>query len=179
MSTTFPRSGKKVLGYDTGQVEDFLANARRAYDGEGELTAASIRHTAFSMKKDGYSPDLVDAALERLEDAFAAKERERASATIGEAARLDEARATAQVVINRLSREPGHRFARTSFLTVGYNRADVDRFANRLVKYFQDGFPITVDDVRTSVFRPQRGGYRESQVDAVMDAVVEVMLAVR
>jgi DivIVA domain-containing protein len=36
-----------------------------------------------------------------------------------------------------------------------------------------------VEDVRTSVFRPQRGGYLESQVDAVFDAVVDVMLAVR
>jgi DivIVA domain-containing protein len=179
VSTTFPRSGKKVLGYDTEQVEDFLAGARRAYDGEGDLTALSIRHTAFSMKKGGYTPELVDAALERLEDAFAAKERERAASTIGEAAWLDEARATAQIVINRLSREPRHRFARTSFLTVGYNKADVDRFANKLVKYFQDGFPITVDDVRTVVFRPARAGYRESQVDAVMDAVIDVMLAVR
>jgi len=29
------------------------------------------------------------------------------------------------------------------------------------------------------VFRPKHGGYREAQVDALLDAVVEVMLAVR
>ncbi|MCU1637163.1 MAG: transporter permease, partial [Cryobacterium sp.] len=40
-------------------------------------------------------------------------------------------------------------------------------------------FPVTVDDVRTAVFRPERGGYREEQVDAVLDSVVDVMLAVR
>jgi DivIVA domain-containing protein len=33
--------------------------------------------------------------------------------------------------------------------------------------------------VRTVVFTTQRGGYRESQVDLVLDAVVDVMLAVR
>ena len=182
VSTTFPRTSKKTLGYKIEQVDDFLASTRQAYDqgdADKHLTAQEIRHTAFAMQKGGYSPQHVDAALERLEDAFAARERERAAATMGEKAWLDEARATAQVLVERLGRPAGHRFDRTSILSVGYSRADVDRFANKLVKYFTDGFPITVDDVRTSVFRPQRGGYREAQVDVVMDSVVDVMLAVR
>jgi DivIVA domain-containing protein len=33
--------------------------------------------------------------------------------------------------------------------------------------------------VRDAAFRMQRGGYREEQVDALLDATVEVMLAVR
>ncbi|WP_354002861.1 DivIVA domain-containing protein [Microbacterium elymi] len=32
--------------------------------------------------------------------------------------------------------------------------------------------------MRTVAFRMQRRGYREAQVDAVLDAVVDVMLAV-
>jgi DivIVA domain-containing protein len=192
VSTTFPRTGKKMLGYKIEQVDDFLESTRRAYDqdaygpgandtGDGgvHLTARQIRHTAFVMQKGGYSPQHVDAALERLEDAFAARERERAAATVGRKAWLDEARTTAQVIVDRLSRPAGHRFDRTSVLNVGYSRADVDRFTNKLVKHFKDGFPMTVDDVRTVVFRPQRGGYREAQVDVLMDAVVDVMLAVR
>lgn len=182
MSTTFPRTSKKSHGYSLEQVEEFLASARHAYDANDEtevLTAEDIRHTAFAMQKGGYSPGHVDAALERLEDAFAARERERAAHSMGEQAWTDRARGVAQVLVNRLSRPNGHRFARTSFLTEGYSRSDVDRFANKLVKYFQDGWPITVDDVRTAVFRPQRGGYREAQVDVVLDCVVDVMLAVR
>ena len=54
-----------------------------------------------------------------------------------------------------------------------------DRFADRLTRYFRDGWPIAIDDVRGVVFTAQRGGYRESQVDLVLDAVVDVMLAVR
>lgn len=92
---------------------------------------------------------------------------------------MDDARTTAQVLVNRLGRPVGHRFGRISFLSVGYSRSDVDRFANKLVKYFEDGSPLTVEDVRTAVFRPERGGYRESQVDVVLDSVVDVMLAVR
>lgn len=182
VTTTFPRTGKKTLGYSTPQVDEFLAVARKAYDGGDDsavLTAEDIRHTAFSMHKGGYSPAHVDAALERLEDAFATRDRDRAAQTQGSEAWLAEVHDLAQVLVNRLSRRDGHRFHRVSILSVGYNRADVDRFSQRLVRYFEDGFPMTVDDVRCAVFRPQRGGYREAQVDVVLDGVVDVILAVR
>jgi len=263
MSTIFPRVGKRALGYNVTQVEEFLAAARRAYDhtdhteqpgqpgqpeqpgrpdvhdgaeadadtgaeksvdiiatgseydtdtlgGSGPedmedaadgtetihaivaekahaaatrtgatLTAVGIRHTAFAMHKGGYSPEHVDAALERLEDAFAARERDQATRTMGEKAWMADAESTADVLVARLSRAPGHRFARASILAVGYKRVDVDRLANKLVKYFQDGRELTADEVRRAVFRPERGGYREAQVDTVLDSVVDVMLMVR
>lgn len=180
--STFPLTDKKTLGYSTQQVEAFLATARSAYDakdGGESLSAESIRHTAFGMVKGGYSPSHVDAAMERLEDAFAARERDNAGGAAVKKAMATEARAKAQEIIDRLGRPQGHRFARTSFLTVGYNLADVDRLANRLVRHFEGGRALKPDDVRTSVFRPQRRGYREAQVDFLLDTVVEVMLAVR
>ena len=77
---TFPRARKGRLGYDLDEVEDFLEDARRAYTTESPdvsiVTADTIRTTAFAMRKGGYSTTHVDAALERLEDAFAARERE-------------------------------------------------------------------------------------------------------
>jgi DivIVA domain-containing protein len=66
-----------------------------------------------------------------------------------------------------------------SFLSDGYHRKDVDAFANRLVQYFQDGTSLSVEEVRTTTFRQQKGGYREAQVDLLLDTVVDVMLAVR
>jgi DivIVA domain-containing protein len=180
--STFPRSSKSAPGYDADEVDAFLQAARRAYDGDDngpQLTAADIRHVAFAMTKGGYSTTHVDAALERLEDAFAAREREAVRVHKGDATWFEEARTTAQVVLNRLDRPMGHRFDRVSFLTLGYNRNDVDRFANRLVRYFQDGRPMSVDEVRTVTFREQRGGYREIQVDLLLDSVTDVMLAVR
>lgn len=178
--STFPRTARSTLGYDPEQVDEFLQTARLAYDAEDQspaaLTAADIRHTAFGMVKGGYSTTHVDAALERLEDAFAAREREGAGAT---AEWLEQARTTAQVILNRLARPAGERFDRVSFLTYGYNKADVDRFSTRLVRYFQDGRPMSVEEVRTITFRPQHGGYREAQVDLLLDSVTDVMLAVR
>ncbi|MGO3031960.1 MAG: DivIVA domain-containing protein, partial [Microbacterium gubbeenense] len=51
--------------------------------------------------------------------------------------------------------------------------------ATRISRYFAAGEPITADQVRSAAFHPQRGGYREEQVDAALDAAVRVILAVR
>jgi DivIVA domain-containing protein len=56
---------------------------------------------------------------------------------------------------------------------------EVDRFTDRIRKFFQAGVPLTVEDIRQVAFQPQRGGYSEAQVDALLDATVSVMLAVR
>lgn len=183
MSTTFPRTRRSRWGYDIEQVEDFLEEARRAYSAAaGEptvVTAESIRHTAFALKKGGYSTAHVDAALERLEDAFSGRERERFVHERGDRAWYAQARSAAQEVLDRLARPAGERFTRVGMLGWGYDVGDVDRFAVRLVDYFQDGAPMTVDEVRTVAFRPKRRGYREAQVDLLLDTVVDVMLAVR
>jgi DivIVA domain-containing protein len=183
VSTTFPRTRKSRRGYSIDQVEDFLEEARRAYSSEptepGVVNAANIRQMAFSLQKGGYSPVHVDAALERLEDAFASRERERAIQERGDEAWYTEARTIAREILDRLGRPAGHRFDHAGFLSNGYHRGDVDAFADRLTSYFQDGKPMSIDEVRTVAFRAKRGGYREAQVDLLLDAVVNVMLAVR
>lgn len=180
MSTTFPRARTSRPGYNVDQVEDFLEEARRAYAGDGGvLTAATIRTMAFGMQKGGYSTTHVDAALERLEDAFAARERERVVSQQGDAAWFANARSAAQEILNRLARPDGEKFNRVGPLSQGYDIRDVDAFAERLTGYFQHGRPMTVDQVRTIVFRPARRGYSEAQVDLLLDAVIDVMLAVR
>lgn len=183
MSTTFPRARKSRAGYDIDQVEDFLEDARRAYSADRSVpttvTAESIRRTAFDMQKGGYSIVHVDAALERLEDAFATRERERAVSEVGDRVWYGKARETAQEVLDRLDRPRGHRFKRVNLLTLGYHPKDVDAFGDRLTRYFQDGKPMSVDDVRAAAFRTKRGGYNETQVDLLLDAVIGVMLAVR
>jgi DivIVA domain-containing protein len=180
---TFPRSRKSTWGYDVNEVEDFLEEARRAYSADRSqpvvITADSIRRLAFTMRKGGYSTVAVDAALERLEDAFATREREKAFAEIGDQAWYADARGTAQAILDRLVRPRGSRFKRVSIFTVGYAVREVDSFTDRITAYFQNGKPISVDDVRTVAFQAQRGGYREAQVDLVLDAVTRVMLAVR
>jgi DivIVA domain-containing protein len=183
VSSTFPRSRKSQLGYDTNEVEEFLEDARRAYTaapGTGTLISAdAIRDTAFTMRKGGYSPVHVDAALERLEDAFATRERERVIAEAGDQVWYAQARGNAQAILDRIVRPRGKRFRRISILSLGYSVQDVDALTDRVAQYFQNGKPLSIDEVRTVAFRAQRGGYLEGQVDILLDAVTRVMLAVR
>jgi DivIVA domain-containing protein len=88
-------------------------------------------------------------------------------------------RELAQEVLDRLSRPPQHRFDRVSALRYGYRVSEVDLVTDKLARYLETGESVTVEQVRSVAFRMQRGGYRETQVDAVLDAVVEVMLAVK
>ena len=82
-------------------------------------------------------------------------------------------------MLERLSRTPRERFRRAGFLRFGYRIDEVDIVADKLVGYFERGEAITVEQVRAAAFRMQRRGYDEAQVDALLDAVVDVMLAVR
>ena len=184
MSTTFPRTRRSKRGYNVSEVEDFLQEARTAYSAPAgstvALNAKTIRTVAFGFERGGYSTSHVDAALERLEDAFATREKERAFATPGgDAEWYTQARSTAQVLLNRLDRPAGKRFARVGALSQGYSPRDVDAFSERLTDYFQRGKAMSVDEVRTVVFRSSRGGYNETQVDLVLDTVINVMLAVK
>jgi DivIVA domain-containing protein len=181
VSTTFPKTRKR--GYDIDEVEDFLEEARRAYSSplteNAVINAESIRTTAFSMRRGGYSATHVDAALERLEDAFATREREQAIQSMGESAWYQETRSIAQDVVNRLSRPQRHRFDRAGFMVNGYRRKDVDALADRILAHLVSGEPLEPKDIRLAAFRPQRGGYKEAQVDLLLDSVTDVMLAVR
>jgi len=176
---TFTETHGSEKGYDKRAVDAFLLRAREAFeDGAEPMSAADVRRAAFPIVRRGYVITAVDAALGRIEDAFAAREREAAVSSSGVHAWVGQTRETAQVVLDRLSRPKGHRFDRVGTLRYGYRIDEVDLVADKLAKYLETGQSVTVEQVRAVAFRMQRGGYREAQVDAVLDAVIEVILAV-
>lgn len=181
----FPDADHGKKGYEKRAVDTMLERARAAFEtaamdagSDAGLTSSMIRDVSFPLVKRGYAIDAVDAALGRLEDAFAARERENGIARSGVEGWVEQARDRAQEVLDRLSRPDGQRFARARGLRYGYRIVEVDLVARKLIGYFERGEPVTVEQVRQVAFRMQRRGYREAQVDAVLDAVVEVMLAV-
>jgi len=181
VSTTFPRV-RRGRGYDIDEVEDFLEDARRAYTGDRGsaqvVDATFIRQVGFTMRRGGYSPSHVDSALERLEDAFAARERDRAIAEVGDNGVYQQARSEAQLLLDRVTRARGHRFRRVGIFTGGYSVRDVDAFADRVAAHLQLGGELTVADAREVLFARQRGGYEETQVDLVIDAVIDLLQTV-
>ena len=179
-STPFPDAPGRRKGYEKRAVDAFLEKARDAFEADepGALRSTEVRAASFPLVRGGYAIGPVDAALGRVEDAFAARERDYALSRLGARAWVAETRDTAQVVLDRLSRPRGARFDRVGVLHYGYSVDEVDVVADRIARYLAAGDPITAEQVRSVAFRLQRGGYREVQVDAVLDAVVEVMLAV-
>lgn len=176
----FALTSGRTKGYHRAAVDTFLASARQAFEsGADGLTAEDVRTASFPLVKEGYAVAEVDAALGRVEDAFAARERERAVRARGAGAWVDQARADAQVILDHLARPRRHRFARTGFLTFGYRVDEVDHVTSRIVRYLRDGEGLTAEQLRSAAFRMQRGGYREEQVDALLDATIDVILAVR
>lgn len=181
--STFPRAKRSQPGYDIEQVEDFLEDARRAYATDARAATAidssAIRRTSFTMQKGGYSPAHVDAALERLEEAFARREHERGIVEHGENVWFAKVRERAEAALATLTLLDGKRFRRVSRISRGYRITEVDLFAARVADYLQDGPDMTAREVRTVQFDAQFGGYDEDEVDALLDTVVSLMLAVR
>lgn len=175
----FPETRGREKGYEKQAVDEFLARARTSFEVGGEnMTSLDVRQVAFPLVRHGYAIASVDAALGRIEDAFAARERESAVSEAGVQAWIGQTRETAQTILDRLSRPRGRRFDRVSSLRYGYRTHEVDLVADKISHYLETGESVSVEQVRSVAFRMQRGGYREAQVDAVLDAVVEVMLAV-
>ncbi|MFJ6001912.1 DivIVA domain-containing protein [Arthrobacter sp. NPDC092385] len=184
-SSPFARVGRREFGYNTRQVDRFLTKARRHYNAEDPardtITSNDVRAMAFDPVKGGYEPQAVDAALDRLEDVFAQRERDHLIATQGEDAWLRQIGRTAAVLRGRLHRPAGERFRRpTKKNSPSYDVGDVDRLCDELLRYLEQDMPMSVDVVRRAVFREARGadGYEENQVDVFLDRVVELMAGI-
>ncbi|MCC3266456.1 DivIVA domain-containing protein [Arthrobacter gengyunqii] len=184
-SAPFECVGRREYGYNTRQVDEFLAKARSYYNAESPaakaITSRDVRSMAFDPAKAGYEPQAVDAALDRLEDVFAQRERDQLIQDKGEEAWLLQIGRTSAVLRGRLHRKPGERFRRPSKRKVpSYNVQDVDALCNELLGYFENDKPLSVDVVRRAVFREAKGpeGYEETQVDVFLDRVVELMASI-
>ena len=176
----FPLTSKSKHGYDLDSVDAFLAEARAAYDADSStavVTSARVRQVSFPMARGGYEVAPVDDALERLEIAMAERERERAIEREGWEGFTKRTQAGSAEIVARLSRPRRKRFRRTFFLNAGYRVSAVDSLADIILSYLESGVPLSVEQVRNAVFSAQRGGYDEQQVDVVLDAVIDVVLA--
>lgn len=182
---SFERVQRNQYGYNAKQVDQFLRQARVSFEtpqaAERVVKSADVRAVTFDPVKGGYAAAAVDAALDRLEDALARRERDELVGERGEDAWLREIGRLAGLLRGRLHRPDGQRFRRPAKAKVrSYNIADVDGLCHELIGYLDEDQPLSVDNVRRATFRPAvgRDGYEETQVDAFLDKVVELMAAI-
>lgn len=181
----FPRVGSSDFGYDPVQVERFLQRSRATYEGKQPqddlVTSGVVRRATFDPLRGGYEPREVDAALDRLEDVFAARERKALVAAEGEDKWIEGIAQVAGALRQRLHRPHGERFRRAEGRTAAsYSVQEVDALCDRLLAYFEQDAPLAVDDVRRAVFARAEGsaGYEENQVDAFLDSAIELMASI-
>lgn len=180
MKDLFPRVGRWRRGYQPAQVEAFFDQARSSYESEGgtPLTEQYVREAAFDIVVDGYSTSHVDSALDRLEVALVRRRRAEYVKSSSEDQWVAAAVDRATTLYPRLQRPPHERFADAQ--GQGYAKDDVDAMCDRLVDYFENGTPLSAQQVRLITFPAARGdaAYDEAVVDSFLDRAVEVLLAV-
>jgi DivIVA domain-containing protein len=177
-ASPFQSVQKREFGYHTGQVDDFIAAAREAYETDTGISADTVQTKTFDLVRGGYRTDQVDQVLERLEDALRRVERDEFITTYGQQAwdlqlidRLEE-------LNGRLQRPRGEKFRPAATSLQGYHIADVEVCMAKITGHLQDEEHIRIDDVRNVTFRAQKGphGYDEAQVDAFLLAVIELLV---
>ena len=175
MSYPFPHAKPRKLGYASAEVDEFIAQARAAYTSGGDGSELHIREKEFTLVKGGYSVTAVDVALDRLEDSFAHRHYERIVQTSGLEALHERANKIRVLLVGRLERPKRKRFDNTGFVLRGYSRKQVDKFLEDVARHIDTRSDISLDEVRKVIFTPKRGGYAEKQVDAFIDAVIELL----
>lgn len=177
MSFSFPLAQPDKPGYAQPQVDAFISLARRQYADSADdiLSANQLRNTEFDLVHGGYDLVAVDAAMDRLEDAFSAREIQRQKLFRGDFAVTDRLARISEIVMGRLERPKRKKFSNVGFLLRGYDRKQVDLLCAQIEDHLKAGKLIQLNVVRRAIFKAKRGGYVESQVDAFIDRVVEIL----
>jgi DivIVA domain-containing protein len=184
MTDLFPRTSTLRLGYTPEQVAEFFDEARVAYERPGspdsELSPLDVRRAAFDLKHHGYSTAAVDAALDRLELAFATRTRDIYIRANGKDEWMKRLAERAQALYPRLRRPAGERFEHPSALKQGYDVRQVDELMARITAFFDSASPLDADEIRAVVFRSKRGprAYDERTVDAFLARAVDILMGV-
>lgn len=182
MSALFGTVSVLKTGYDKDEVDEFFDHARQAYEGRAAqpLSASDIQRATFDLVRGGYETHEVDAALDRLEAAFVARQRAEHVNAHGQDAWMAALAERARTLYGRLGRPDGMRFAPAEGRAQGYDKDDVDALCDRLVGYFDRQEPLTSAELRAATFAVARGdaAYAEGPVDAFFARAVEVLLGV-
>lgn len=177
MSNNFPTVGAKELGYEPGQVDAVINQARVQFSEPTSniIDAKQLRTAQFALVSGGYEIEAVDAALDRLDDAFALREKQRLASSMESVAAFDEIDKIRKLIKGRIRRPHGKKLARTGLFAKGYSVKQVDQFLNRIGLRLSGKSELSIAELRNVTFKPKWGGYVENQVDALIDKTVEYL----
>lgn len=193
-------------GYAPAKVDELLARAKRAYvtsRADDELAAATgqvtggnggdttgygqagadfdtsaLSRASFKLVHGGYAPAAVDSALDRLKAAFVKRRRAAVVAQRGEQAWLDMVSEQVLTLYPRLQRPARERFADATGR--GYEKDSVDGFLDLVSDYLAGKAKLTAHQVVSTTFpaAKREEAYQEAVVDAYLERLIDVLLAV-
>ena len=177
-TSPFNSVAKRDYGYHNAQVDEFIDTARQAYETDTGITADTVQAKTFDLVRGGYRTDQVDQVLERLEDALRQAERDEYIATHGQQTWDLKLISSLEELMGRLERPPNEKFRPAATGVPGYDMDEVDVCMAQINSHLQDDNHIRLQDVRNVTFSGQKGphGYDEAQVDAFLQAVIELLV---
>lgn len=177
-ASPFNSVAKRDYGYHTGQVDEFIAGARKAYETDSGLTADIVQAKTFDLVRGGYRTDQVDQVLERLEDALRKAERDQFITSHSQQTWDLQLISRLEDLMARLERPRGKKFRPAAPGIQGYDVDEVDVCMTRINSHLQDEDHVQLQDVRNVSFSAQKGpkGYDEAQVDIFLQAVIELLV---
>lgn len=184
-SLVLGRVASRAWGYRVEDVETLLLpllRPDRADDRhhDAELPEPErLRTATFRRQRGGYDPTEVDAAIDRLEDRAAVAHARRRLEEDGVQAWDERMDRQLEQIYGRLRRPSGRRFrAPSSRSTRGYSAAQVDALCETVLEDIDRQQAPDVAMIRGAVFDPASGEdvYEEHQVDAFLDALVDLVL---
>ena len=169
----FARAAETEPGYKRSEVDRLFTRLAEDYEklsGAPELpedlyTSRRIRQVVFREEPGGYQLDVVDRALEKIEERFAKLERSRYIEAYGLENWERSLVETGELLAGRLERP------------MGYFVGDVDAICDRVYAQLNSEEPLDPSVVRHAKFSPASGtvSYEESQVDAFLDRCIELL----
>ncbi|MDE2410026.1 MAG: DivIVA domain-containing protein [Actinomycetales bacterium] len=177
MTAHFLRVPEDELGYETTEVDGVIELARSQFANPAShvLDASSLRTKQFTTVKGGYRIDSVDAALDRLDDAFAEQEANRLLVRKGHQGAGEHLAELKSTLLGRTSRGRSKAFNRQPWWQKGYSVRQVDQLLQRVSQTLEGEPSVGVPQLRQVTFSPKWAGYTEAQVDAFLDRAIQYL----
>lgn len=175
MTAHFVKTSKRNLGYEPSEVDLLISQARTVFAQADAIVTDEgfIRNAQFGLVKGGYEIAPVDAALDRLDDAFGLQLARNLIRRSGyEQARVKLAN-WRETLLARTKRPIGKSFDKAGFLAKGYHVKQVEITLGNIAAHLEGGAKLTTAQLRDVKFKLVGGGYDEAQVDAFLDRTVD------
>ncbi|MEY4301183.1 MAG: hypothetical protein RJA30_334 [Actinomycetota bacterium] len=177
MTAHFKKVSATELGYAPEDVDHWIDLARQQFANPAShvLDAATLRTAQFRTVKGGYQITAVDAALDRLDDAFADQEVNRLLTRLGHQGARERINEIRELLLGRIARPKRQRFDRQPWRLKGYSVRQVDAMLAVISAELEAGGVVTVAALRQQTFSPRWAGYTEAQVDAFLDRFIQYL----